>query len=264
MDINEMVKSAINSQATGHIATALGTDAQTASKAVSTALPTIIGGLVKQASSPSGASNLYGALDKVDSGMLNDLGSALSGGKLQSVIESGTKLLPTVFGSNYSAVFGSLGKLSGLGSGKIGPLLGMLVPIVMGVLAKIKNTSGLDLAGFSQLLIDQKKHLAGLDSGLADQSGLGNLSGAVQPAMTSAGKSLSKVAEASRPVASAGRMSISAWLIPLLALAAAALALYLFVFTRDGEVVPAKYPASDTAPTAGPSGPGKAPGQVFK
>jgi hypothetical protein len=175
MDLVEMVKNAINGPAAGHIATALGTDAQTASKAINAALPAIIGGLTTQASSPSGASNLFGALDKVDSGMLSDLGSALSGGKLQSVIEAGTKLLPAVFGPNYSAVFGTLGKITGLGSGKIGPLLGMLVPIVMGVLAKLKKSSGLDLAGFSNMLIEQKKNLAGLDSGLAEQLGVAKL-----------------------------------------------------------------------------------------
>ncbi len=236
MDLMDMIKGAISSQVMGQIGTALGTDSQGASKAVGIALPAILGGLVKQSSTPAGAANLFGMLDKVDTGMLDNLGGALSGGKATSMIEMGTKMLPSIFGSNFSSIFNVLGKLTGLGAGKMGPLLGMLVPIVMGLLAKNKKATGMNVAGFTQLLMDQKKHLTGLDSGLTEQLGIGNLLGAGKKAMDTAGKSMQRgtdVARGAASAASAGGGSLVRWLIPLLGLAAIAIALWVFVFNKD-------------------------------
>ncbi len=236
MDLMDMIKGAMNNQVMGQIGTALGTDSQSASKAVGSAVPAILGGLVKQSSTPAGASNLFGMLEKIDTGMLDNLSGALSGGKATSMIEMGTKMLPSIFGSNFSSIFNVLGKLTGLGAGKMGPLLGMLVPIVMGVLAKNKKATGMNVAGFTQLLMDQKKHLTGLDSGLTEQLGIGNLLGSGKQAMDAAGKSMQRgagVVRGAASTASAGGSSIARWLIPLLALAALGLALYIYLGRGD-------------------------------
>jgi hypothetical protein len=235
MDLMEMIKGSINNQVMGQIGTALGTDSQNASKAVGSALPAILGGLVKQASNPQSASSLFNMLDKVDPSMLDNLGGALSGGKAQSMIEMGNKMLPSIFGSNFSSIFGVLGKLTGLGQGKIGPLLGMLIPIVMGVLAKAKKTSGMDAAGFTKLLMDQKQHLTGLDSGLTDQLGIGNLMGSGKQAMETVGKSVQRGADVARDMASAGGGSIVRWLIPILGLVAIGVALWIIRGRDAGE-----------------------------
>lgn len=234
MNLLEMTKGAINSQVAAQIGTALGIDGPTATSAINAALPAIFGGLARQASTPAGAASVFGALDRVDATMVDNLGAALSGGKLQSLIELGTKLLPTIFGSNYSSVFATLGRITGLGTGKIGPLLGMLAPIVIGMLAKVKKSSGLDLTAFSRLLMDQKENLTGLDSGLVEQLGLGSVGGPPKQILEPTSHAMPSVAESTRVAPTRGFSKISMWLIPILALAAVGVALYLYVFTRDG------------------------------
>jgi hypothetical protein len=271
MDLIQTIRTALNEQVINRIASALGIDASAAMRAIETALPAIMGGMVQQASNPTGAANLFGALDKVDTGMLDNLGASLSGGNAQSMIETGNKLLPSIFGANYSGVISTLGKLTGLGTGKICPQLGMLAPIVDGFVSKIVKSSGAGLAGFTQLLLDQKKNLAGLDPAVTNQLGLGSVPTAAKPTMQAASKPMQTGAGFAREMATstAGSSSIGKWLIPVLALAAVGVALYIYVFSPDrGDMTPKNLdPSKFNQPEEGGAGlptPGGASGKAGK
>lgn len=241
MDLLQSIRNVFNDQVTNQLGSALGVDASTATQAIQKALPAVVAGLVRQGSTPGGATNLFHALDKVDPGLLNGLGSSLTGGNLQSWIDMGTKYLPLIFGSNYSAIFGTLGKLTGLGSGKIGPLLSMIAPIVMAILSKAKSSGQLTQNGFTQLLADQKNLLPSLDPQIADQFGLGAMATTAKQTVESFGTTVQKSREFAASTAGSAGPSIGKWLIPILALAAVALVLYVYVFSPDrGEVVTPK------------------------
>jgi hypothetical protein len=60
-------------------------------------------------------------------------------------------------------------------------LLGLVTPVVMGLLAKQKNTQGLDASGLASLLGEQKSFLSRLlPSGIGDALGLSSLTGAAR------------------------------------------------------------------------------------
>jgi hypothetical protein len=267
MDLMDMFKGAVNDQVLKQIGGALGTDAQSASKAVGTAVPAILGGLLKQSSTPEGASKVFGMLDKVDSGMLGNLTDALSGGKAQSMIELGTKLLPMIFGQNYSSITNVLGKVTGLGAGKLGPLLGMLAPIVIGLLSKHAKATGMNAASFGQFMMDQKKSLSGLDPSLSESLEINNLLGSGRQMVESASRSVQSGMDTARSAAATATSvgsSIGRWIILLLSLVAIGIAIWYFVNRKDAgfegtkNLVPSAGPKTETdEPSMSPRQPRK-------
>src|SRR5262249_21159845 len=105
-------------------------------------------------------------------------------------------------------------------------LLGILTPVVMGVLGKQQATTGLDASGLSGLLASQKDNIrAALPSGVAESlqtAGVPGFSGATAAAArdtTWAGRAdAAEVARAARP----GLPAWATWVIPLIAIVAIA------------------------------------------
>jgi hypothetical protein len=103
------------------------------------------------------------------------------------MIDKGTKALGGLFGDKaLGGLTDVLGRFSGLAGGSMKSLLGMLAPLVMGVLFKQKTAQGLDAGGLGRLLASQKDHIAA-----ALPSGLGSLlsgAGLVDGLLGGAGK----------------------------------------------------------------------------
>jgi hypothetical protein len=120
--------------------------------------------LARNSASEGGASALAGALDRDhDGSILDDLGGFL--GNYSS--GSGAGILGHVFGGAQGAVEHSVSQASGLDMGKVGPLLVMLAPIVMGAIGRTQRQSGIgagDLAG----LLGGATQQMGSGSGLMD------------------------------------------------------------------------------------------------
>jgi hypothetical protein len=159
------------------ISSLLGENEAKTQAAVSMAVPATIGALIKQASTPSGASSLSSLLDKADTGMLANLTSSLSGGA-KGLMDKGAHLVNSLFGSSASAATDSISRASGLTKEKTASLLALVAPVAVGALAKVKRDQGLDAAGLASLLDGQSSFLSGLlPAGLADVLGIGNLVG---------------------------------------------------------------------------------------
>ena len=147
------------------MARSLGADPKATATAVSAALPALLGGLSKNASSRQGAAALDSALDAHDGSVLDNLGGLLGGGGGGI----GGAILGHIFPANRSAVEQGVGKASGLNAQQVGQLLMMLAPIVMGVLGRAKQQSGLDSSQLPQVLqhsVQQMQQSPGLE-GLA-------------------------------------------------------------------------------------------------
>ncbi len=111
----------------------IGADESTTSQAVQAALPLLLGGLARNASSPGGAAALGSALDDHrGGGLLENLGGLL--GNIES--GAGAGILGHIFGGNRAAVEGGVGQATGLQSQQVGKLLMALAPIVMAALAR--------------------------------------------------------------------------------------------------------------------------------
>lgn len=146
----------------------LGTDPQTAQKAVQSALPVLLSALAKNAQSPAGAQSLANALSRDhDGGILDNLGGALSNYQAGP----GDKILGHVLGGRRGSIEAGLGQATGLGANGAASLLQMLAPVVLGALGRAQRTQGLDAAGLAGLLGGQRQALGAA----AGSSGLGSL-----------------------------------------------------------------------------------------
>jgi hypothetical protein len=120
---------------------------QTAS-AVEAAIPLLLGQLQRNASTPSGASALAGALDRNhDGSILDDLAGFLTKGPSASDARS----LDHIFGTRKGTVESAVERRSGLDGGQVMQLLAMLAPMILGMLAKQRGAApgggGLGRAG---------------------------------------------------------------------------------------------------------------------
>ncbi len=153
----------------------LGADPATTQKAVSAALPTLLGALAKNAQSPDGAAALAGALDRDhDGSALNDIAATLGAG-------GGAGILKHVLGGRQGAVQQGVGAAAGLSGPQAGQLLAMLAPLVMGALGSAKRSSGLDAGGLAAMLGQERSALGSGGGGLGglmkliDQDGDGSV-----------------------------------------------------------------------------------------
>ena len=164
----------------GQISQQLGISPTVARTAIAAALPMIVGGLARHASSPSGADAIKDAASN-HANITDDVGSVLQAGPPADVSGSGG-LLGRVFGQHQGTVEQGVQQASGLESDKARKLLMMLSPIVLGVLARrqfgTRNVTQVDsgqLAGALQQEAQSAQREAPHVGGL-----LGKLLGAVE------------------------------------------------------------------------------------
>ncbi|WP_112664272.1 DUF937 domain-containing protein [Microvirga flavescens] len=231
------------------ISSALGIDKTQIGKALTAAVPGILASLTGVASTPDGSRRLFDAVSQQPGG-LNMIADMIGGSGQKNLIESGSGMLSSLLGgSSASALETAVGKFAGLGSGTGGALLGLLTPIVMGVLGQQKNASGLDSSGLSQLLTSQKADIArALPSGFSDLlSGTGLLSGlgaaAGQAAKTAARPMSYETVDRTIKRPAASGTPAWAWALPAIAL----LALGWWYFSRPTTEVAQQTRTTQTA-----------------
>jgi len=154
----------LGGDAAGKIASQLGLDGGTATKAIAGALPMLLGGLTRN--SKSGAAGaLAGALDRDhDGSILDDVAGYLG----SSATPKDDGILGHVFGNSRSKVESALGGMSGIDAGSAGKLLQMLAPLVMGALGKEKRCLNLDSGGLGDLLGVESERTQANGGGIMD------------------------------------------------------------------------------------------------
>jgi hypothetical protein len=145
---------------------------------------TLIGALANNASNPQGAQALNNALERDhDGSVLDDITGMLSGQKQppsQKALD-GSGILNHVLGDRQSGAMDMISRMSGLESNKVGNLMQMLAPVVMGALGKTKRQRGLDVSDLAALLTKTKVEQANQNPTMAlitrflDQDGDGSV-----------------------------------------------------------------------------------------
>jgi hypothetical protein len=206
INLLDSVKDALAGQVADQLGSAIGLDKQQTSSALKAVVPMMLGGMMKKASTPGGASELSKALQDTDTSILDNLGGLLGGGSSSTdLVSMGTKLLPMLFGSSQGSIIAALVKLLGINEKSIGSLLGMLAPIVMAVVGKqAKSAGGFDVGSLTDLLGSQKNFLSG-----AVPSELQGALGMVGDLASTASRT-AEAATSSNPLQ---------WLLPLVAVA---------------------------------------------
>jgi hypothetical protein len=162
MDLTGLLNNALNSDTIKEISRQLGIDEGTASNAIQAALPMLLGGLANNTASQSGVSSLLSALDRDhDGSVLDDLGGFLG----DYLSGRGAGILSHIFGAQEGAVERGVSNASGIDLSKVGPLLMMLAPIVMGALGRARREQGIGEGDLSRELSSAAQQTGG-DQGL--------------------------------------------------------------------------------------------------
>ena len=163
----------------------IGAPQQQTRTAADSILSSLIGGLAKNTQQPGGADALANALDNDHDGSLLDNLNDLIGGNTAKVnprAANGEGILNHVLGGKKGGIMDMVSQISGLGQGQSSNLMTILAPIVMGMLGKQKQQSGLDAGGIANILtgaLGAQKERGGLSTslitGLLDQDGDGSV-----------------------------------------------------------------------------------------
>jgi hypothetical protein len=173
----------------GRIASALGINRSDAQSGVTAAVPALLAAFCGLADKPGGAQSLVNTI-KQQSGVVDNFASMIGGSNQASFIERGSSLLTSLLGSHDSASLAStVGRFAGLGQTRATSLLGMLAPLVMGLIGKQIGTRGIDVGSLTSMLASQRDQIAQtLPSGMGqmlESAGLGG--GFEQPRTATAG-----------------------------------------------------------------------------
>lgn len=156
MGILDTVGQQLSGDTLKRISQSLGTDEGTAAKAVSVALPLLIGGLSRNASTPDGAAALDQALtrDHDASPVLDAPHEAISN---PNAFNAGG-ILGHIFGQRQSPIQQGVAKASGIDLQSAGKVLMILAPIVMASLARARSAQGAN-ASAGQVLQSEQQHI---------------------------------------------------------------------------------------------------------
>ena len=134
-------------------------------KAVNGIVPTLLAGLVNQASTSGGAEKLSRILDtgKYDGSALNNLSSLFSGGETtQKAVTQGKDILSSLFGTKTEGLIDQIARFAGLRTGSASSLLGLILPLILNLLGRQRATVGQNPSALASLLGEQKGFLSGL------------------------------------------------------------------------------------------------------
>lgn len=107
------------------------------------AAPLVISYLRKKSQEdPNEAEALNNALDKDHDGSILD-----NPAQVESRVQEGGSILDHIFGGQKAQVENQLSQNTGISMDKIGPILAMLAPLIMGYIGKEKQSSGVNSGG---------------------------------------------------------------------------------------------------------------------
>jgi hypothetical protein len=146
-------------EAVQQISQNVGAEPSAVSAAIQAALPSILGGLANNASTPQGAESLNNALEQDNhAGVLDNLGGLGSlifgsgGGAAPPRQSDAGGILGHILGTNQGPVVQDVSQKSGLNAGQVAQILMFLAPIVMGYLGRQKQQQGVGADGLGGIL----------------------------------------------------------------------------------------------------------------
>lgn len=175
----DMVREVLAPNVVERASSLIGENATVTRRGLESAVPSVLAGVLGQASTPSGAERLLSTVTEGRYGAdtLSGLGRQLSGGgTTEPLLNSGARLLSGLFGGQVDGVADAIAGTGGVGRGAVTTLLRLAAPIVMGVLGTRVASGGLDAGGLSRLLAGERSSILN-----AAPAGVANLIGLREP-----------------------------------------------------------------------------------
>jgi hypothetical protein len=217
-------------------------------------------------------------LQQQDPDQVERAASMVGSSDQQALIDQGTGSLASLFGNDaLDSLTSALGRFAGTGEGQAKSLLGLVAPLVLGVLGRQQKTAGLDATGLANLLTSQKDAIAGaLPSGLANLLGGTGLLDGISDRLRDTGAAAARATGASAaplqnaarsvPSAAAQRAPVSGgstmrwgWIAAAIVVVAALA--YYYVGGKRGQEMAERAPESTTQATQQATGAASKPVQ---
>ncbi len=162
-NITDLIKDQLSDQVTGQLGSLLGgSDSQNGS-AIASAIPGLLSGLMNSGSSSSGADSLFNTINDQDDSILDNLGGLLGGSGQSSMMNAGSSALGSLLGGNgLGSLVSSIAGFSGAGKGPVKSLLGLLAPIIFGVIKRklMGGSGGFNVGSLMDMFKGQKDNIA--------------------------------------------------------------------------------------------------------
>ena len=175
MELTNILGALTGNDAVSAISENLKIDSKQVSSVITNALPSLLGAMQKNASTPGGAEALAKALG--DHAM--NAGNIVNNLKGADLID-GSKILGHIFGGNLTNVLGGISKQTGVASNAVGNILASIAPSLLAILGKQNGNSGAaGLGGLLGALLGggQNQSMGGLGGLGSILGGLGGLFG---------------------------------------------------------------------------------------
>lgn len=147
MDLTNILGALTGNDAANTIAGNLKLDPKQVSSVITNALPSLLGAMQKNASTPGGAEALAQALGN----HAGNAGNILNNLKAADLTD-GSKILNHIFGGNLSSVVNGISKKSGVASNMVKSILASIAPSLLALLGKGQQGSGTNAAGLAAML----------------------------------------------------------------------------------------------------------------
>ena len=190
MNIVSLAMNFIGPAVVSKIASSLGINSSLVNKAISVALPAILGGAAGRASTQGGLGSLFDMVSGKQGGMLDSFAGMLGTPDESRLMNAGQSNLSALLGDDaLGSMAGAVGRHAGIDTQQANSLLGLVGPVALGALGNEVQRSGLDARGLATFLDGQKQNIADAmpQSFMDDVSGsgafgdidFGNIGGAV-------------------------------------------------------------------------------------
>ncbi len=252
VNLVDLVKSYFPGDAASRAGVLLGENESNVRNALGGIIPSVLAGLANRAEGgANGLGSLINSAKELIGGVnLNDV---LSGGANatdnSSFVSKGITLLQSIFGDKLDQLIRLVSGFAGIKESSANTLLGVSAPAALGAVGQYAGTANLDEGGIRQFLREQKNNiLAALPAGLSLGSlGLGSLAGHSEPLPRVVAEDINPMATPPEYVEE--RKSGGGWLMWLLLLALAGLAIWYFMGKGCNKTEDAAVPPPDTVVT---------------
>ena len=170
-NIVDLIKDQFSEQLVGQFGTILGATNDQTTGALSGALPGLLSGLVKSTGNPGGIGALFDAVEKQDDNLLGNIGNLLGSDQSSDIAQQGNSILTSLLGDGaLGQLAGVIANFAGISRSNTSSLIGMLTPIVIGVIKKKALDGEMNASSLSGMLGDQGKNIdAAMPQGFSAQ-----------------------------------------------------------------------------------------------
>ena len=176
MDLTNILGALTGNEAIGTIADKFNLESKDVSSVINSALPSLLGAMQKNASTPGGAEALAKALGDHAS----NAGNIINNLKGADLID-GSKILGHIFGGNLNSILSGISKQTGVASNAVSNILASIAPSLLAILGKQNGNAGAGgLGGLLGTILGggtQSQNTGGLGGLGSILGGLGSLFG---------------------------------------------------------------------------------------